>query len=74
VTYSLADLELATRHVREGKRRIAGQRRLIARLERCGYPSANARVLLGLYIDTVEQMVIHRAAIAAQVVAMKRSP
>jgi hypothetical protein len=74
VNYSLADLELATRHVTEGKRRIAGQRRLIARLEERGYPTSDARVLLRLYMDTVEQMEIHRDAITAQVVATKRSP
>jgi hypothetical protein len=74
VSYNLADLELATRHVTEGKRRIAEQRRLIARLEKRGYPTGDARVLLRLYTDTIEQMVIHRDAITAQIVAMKRSP
>jgi hypothetical protein len=74
VTYSLADLELAIRHVTEGQRRIAGQRRLIVRLEQRGYPTADARVLLRLFTDTVEQMVIHRDAIAAQVVAMQHRP
>lgn len=76
MTYSFTDLQLATRHVKEGKRRIAEQRRLIARLEGRGYPTADARILLRLFTSTVEQMVIHRDAIAAQVdsVAMQRRP
>jgi hypothetical protein len=67
VTYSAADLELATRHVTEAEERIAEQRRLIARLKERGQPTGDALVLLGLFSDTLEQMVIHRDAIAAQI-------
>lgn len=66
MSYTPADLELAERHVTEGAGRIARQRETVAEHRARGWPIADALALLKLFEDTLEQMIVHRDAIAAQ--------
>jgi hypothetical protein len=65
MVHSLADLELAIRHVRDGRARIDRQRELLMqlRLWRCG--TAEAENLLALMETSQGYMVEHAKAIEA---------
>jgi hypothetical protein len=52
-------LEMAERHVHEGKRRIASQQRVIEALLSQGLPTDQAQVLLIQFLDLQEMSVAH---------------
>lgn len=46
-------LELAKKHVAEGRRRVAAQQELVARLERGGHATRTANALLSQFEETL---------------------
>jgi hypothetical protein len=71
--YSVDDLEMAERHVDEGRQRIAEQHERIAQLRRDGHSTALAEDFLKSMIELLAQMEAHRDEIAAAVAAQPRS-
>lgn len=65
MAYTPADLDLADRHVAEAEMRIARQREILAEHEGRGWPLDQARLLLSAFELTLDEMVAHRIAIAA---------
>jgi hypothetical protein len=63
--YTVADLELAQRHVREGEARIARQGELIAELVSIGGDSRRGEQLLVVLLNPLDQMKQHRDQIEA---------
>ncbi len=60
----LVELEVATRHVVEGRARVDHQRELIARLRRDGRTTDHAERFLALLETTLRQMMRHAAIMA----------
>jgi nitrate/nitrite-specific signal transduction histidine kinase len=71
--HTLADLEIAQRHVDEGERRIAEQRKRVKQLAAKDLPTDEAIVLLGVLRDALSDMCRHRDAIAKDVNARNPS-
>jgi hypothetical protein len=55
------ELQMARRHVAEGRARIEAQEQLISRLHDLGQPTELAEQLLALLKDTIVQMQAHKA-------------
>jgi hypothetical protein len=66
VTYSRFDLERADRYIAAAESRIARQRRTIDRDQATGRRVTDDLILLGFFEATLEQMIVHRVAIAEQ--------
>jgi hypothetical protein len=73
MAYTLADLELADRHLMEGADRIARLRRSIADAERLGQPTHLADQALTTMLTTLDLMTHHQRAIAKSVSMDKRA-
>ena len=62
--YTLADLEMADRHIAEGQGHVVRQEVLLTGLRTRGEPAASAEALLAVFNATVIEYRVHRAAIA----------
>ena len=60
MAHNLADLHAANRHVAEGERRIACQRRRIAEQEGAGHDTRLSSQVLKSFEVTLELMIDHR--------------
>jgi AraC-like DNA-binding protein len=60
MTHNLADLQTANRHVAEGERRIACQRRRIEEQEGAGHDTRLSRQVLESFELTLELLIEHR--------------
>lgn len=65
--YTWADLELADRHIVEGRQLIARQEEILSSLRMHGLPCSEAEKLLVLFNDTHAEHQKHRDAIAAAI-------
>lgn len=66
MAYSLADLHTANRHVAEGERRIACQRRRVTEQEGAGHDTLLSRQVLESFELTLELLIKHRDAITRE--------
>jgi hypothetical protein len=57
------ELEMVTRHIREGAEHVAKQRALIAELRANGHPTGEAEALLATFEDLQRQHEAHLARI-----------
>jgi hypothetical protein len=67
-------LELANRHISEGRARIATQRARIALMERGGHDTGLARDLLGHFKRTLKLMRAHRELILREIDRLQQQP
>ena len=66
VIYSRADLERADRYIAAAESRMERQRRMVDEYKARGWPLEEGLTLLGLFEDTLQQLVAHRAEVAKQ--------
>jgi hypothetical protein len=66
-------LELANRHIAEGRERIVAQRARVALMERGGHDTGRARDLLRDFERTLEQMLKHRELILREIDRLQSS-
>jgi hypothetical protein len=59
------ELEMAQRHVREGRLHVAGQRELVAVLRVDGHPTLEAESLLKVFEQTLAAHIEHAARLRA---------
>ncbi|MFL5295830.1 MAG: hypothetical protein ACJ798_05550 [Phenylobacterium sp.] len=59
-------LDLARRHMTEGKARVEAQQQLIGRLEEGGHSTVLAQQLLDSLVETLIQMRVHRDYLEAR--------
>ena len=71
--YTPADLDMAQRHVEEGRQRIAEQRGRIAKLRADGHDVTLGQELLAQMLDILAGMKRHRDAIAAEMEGRARA-
>jgi hypothetical protein len=67
-------LELANRHIAEGRERIVAQRARVALMERGGHDTGRARDLLRHFESTLEQMLKHRELILREIDRLQQQP
>lgn len=66
MAHNLADLHAANRHVAEGERRIAHQRRRIAEQEDAGQDTHLSKQVLDSFEITLQLLIEHREKIARE--------
>jgi hypothetical protein len=66
MAHNLADLHAANRHVAEGERRIAHQRRRIAEREDAGQDTHLSKQVLDSFEITLQLLIEHREKIARE--------
>jgi hypothetical protein len=66
MAHNLADLHAANRHVAEGERRIACQRRRIAEQEDAGQDTHLSKQVLDSFEITLQLLIEHRKKIARE--------
>jgi hypothetical protein len=66
IVHSLADLNTANRHVAEGERRIAYQRRRIAEQEGAGHDTRLSKQVLRNFEITLQLLIEHRDTIGRE--------
>ena len=67
--YTIADLEMAQRHIDEGRQRVAEQRERIIVIKADGHDVRRAEELLRVMLETLAIMEQHRDEIAEAVVS-----
>lgn len=66
IVHNLADLHTANRHVAEGERRVACQRRRIAEQESAGHDARLSRQVLSNFEFTLQLLIEHRDIIGRE--------